>query len=77
MFVFFRYESQQQSGISVTRMENPTDEEEGLEGCEDGNCPLQPEVPVLLHNRAHGKLNQDEKRFLLCVERGDVATVRR
>ncbi|GFT39720.1 hypothetical protein NPIL_56191 [Nephila pilipes] len=48
-----------------------TDEEEGEEGA------LPEEVPLLPQHRAHGQLTQDEKKFLLSVERGDVATVRR
>ncbi|KAF8781674.1 Transient receptor potential-gamma protein like [Argiope bruennichi] len=52
-------------------MAHLTDEEEG----EDGVIPEQ--VPLLPQHRAHGQLSQDEKKFLLSVERGDVATVRR
>lgn len=76
-FSSFRNESHRYFGIPVTLMDHLTDEEDALEGCEDGHCPLQTEVPILPQNRTHGKLSQDEKRFLLCVERGDVATARR
>ncbi|XP_054706586.1 transient receptor potential-gamma protein-like [Uloborus diversus] len=62
-------------------MDPLTDEEEAPGDCEDGHCPLREaedeEAPPLLPPRAHGQLSQDEKRFLLSVERGDVATVRR
>lgn len=76
-FLSCRNETRRFLEHSVTLMEHPTDEEDGLEGCEDGHCPLQTEVPILPPNRTHGKLSYEEKRFLLSVERGDVATVRR
>ncbi|KAG8180695.1 hypothetical protein JTE90_006253 [Oedothorax gibbosus] len=46
---------------------------------EDGHCvpPMQEEIPLLPPHRVAGQLTQEEKKFLLCVERGDVATVRR
>lgn len=45
--------------------------------CEEGGCPE--EIPILPPplSRSHAQLTQEEKKFLLSVERGDLATVRR